>query len=123
MVLQLLELFESDGERVVHEVLPQLAKHLAPKDPGSCLEVVIGNVAVVGDADLEDVIFDEIMFLVLGLGDADEVIREECVNCFRVAAKIGEHLDAKPFFGKIEGARHESGVGIAHGADVLQSPR
>jgi hypothetical protein len=117
MVLQLLQLFEGDGERVVHEVLPQLAKSLVPEDPRSLLEVVLGNVPVVGDASLEDVIFDEIMLLVLRLGDGDVVVREERVI---VGTKVGEHLEAKPFLGKVEGARHESGLRIAHGADVLQ---
>jgi len=117
MVLQLLQLFESDGERVVHEVLPQFAQSLVPKDPGSLLEVVLGNVAIVVDADLEDVVFDKIMLLVLGLGDADVVVREERAI---VGTKVGEHLEAKPFLGKIEGARHESGLGKTHSADVLQ---
>ena len=74
MVLQLLQHLESDREWVVHEVLPQVAEDLIPEDPGALLEVLVGNVATVVDADLEGVRFDEIVLLVHGLGDGDAVV-------------------------------------------------
>ena len=117
MVLQLLQLFESDGEWVVHKVLPQVAKDLVPEDPASLLEVVLGNIAIVGDADFESVFLDEIILLVLGLSNTDAVVREEGII---VGTEVREHLEAKTFLCELEGASHEGGFGVAHSADVLQ---
>lgn len=48
------------------------------------------------DAGLKGVIFDGAKLLVLGLGDADIVVRQERVI---VGTKIRQHLETKPFLG------------------------
>lgn len=117
MVFQLLQLFESDGKGVVHKALPQVTKDLVLDDSGSLLEEVLWKVAVVGDADLENVLVHEILLLFLDLGNAGVIVRNGAI----VVTIVGEHIEVKTFLSELEGARHEGGLGIAHGADVLQS--
>ena len=73
MILPFLQLLEYDGERLVHEVLPEVANDLAPKYIDAVLEVRLGNITIAGDADLEHVFLDEIIFLVGCLDDAEVI--------------------------------------------------
>ena len=98
MVLPFLQLLERDRECVVHEVLPQVAKDLVPEYVGAVLEVRLRNIAIAVDTDVEHVLFGEVFFLVLGLGDADFVVRQEGVL---VGTNVGGHFEAKTFLGKV----------------------
>ena len=54
--------------------MPEVTEDLVPEYVDPFLEVPPGNIAIVGDVDLERDLFNKITLLVVGLGNAEVVV-------------------------------------------------